>query len=100
MARLLKTSVRGGVLTLTHRELVLGEGWLGVRNVRRFPLTALTALEVLSSPHDTLLRRNKLLRFRWADGEPPPLSWTPCIEYSSDDRRGCHETTETVFRRV
>jgi hypothetical protein len=37
MARLLKTSVRGGVLTLTHRELVLGEGWLGVRNVRRFP---------------------------------------------------------------
>jgi hypothetical protein len=69
MTRLLKTPVRGGVLTLTDRELVLGEGWLGAKNVRRFALQSLAQLELLSESSAHVPQRGLLLRFTWADGQ-------------------------------
>ena len=69
MTRLLKTPVRGGVLTLTDRELVLGEGWLGAKNVRRFALQSLAQLELLSESGAHVPQRSILLRFMWADGQ-------------------------------
>ena len=61
--------MRGGLVTLTNRELVLGDGLLGTRNVRRFPLQSLMHLDLLPSPGDKALRRNMLLRFMWVDGQ-------------------------------
>ncbi len=69
MVKLLKTPMRGGIVTLTDRELVLGEGVLGTKNVRRFPLQSLVRLDRLPSPGDHVLRRSMLLRFVWADGQ-------------------------------
>lgn len=69
IAKLLKTLMRGGILTLTHREVVLGEGLLGTQNVRRFPLQSLAHLDLLPSPGDKVLRQNMLLRFVWDDGQ-------------------------------
>src|SRR5690349_6875141 len=68
-AKLLKTPVRGGVLTLTNHDLLLGEGWLGAKNVRRFPLQSLERLDLLPAPSEQALRRRFLLRFVWADGQ-------------------------------
>jgi len=65
---LVKTPMRGGIVTLTERELVLGEGLLGASNVRRFPLQSLDHVDLLPSPADRALRRGMLLRFVWADG--------------------------------
>jgi hypothetical protein len=53
------------MLLLTDDELVLGEGWLGARNARHFPLQALVRLELLPSSSGRALRRNLLLRFVW-----------------------------------
>lgn len=61
--------MRGGILTLTNRELVLGEGWLGTQNERRFPLQSLVHLDQLPSPGDKVTGRNMLLRFVWVDGQ-------------------------------
>ena len=69
MVKLLKTSMRGGILTLTNRELVLGEGILGTQHIRRFPLRDFVRLDVLPSPNDRGLRRNQLLRVVWIDGQ-------------------------------
>ena len=62
--------MRGGILTLTNRELVLGEGWLGTQNERRFPLQSLVHLDLLPSPSDNVPGQNMLLRFVWVDGQP------------------------------
>lgn len=43
---LLKTAVRGGLLRLTGQELSYGEGVLGSRNLRRFPLAAIASIEL------------------------------------------------------
>ena len=69
MSKLLKTPMRGGIMTLTERELVLGEGVLGAKNVRRFPIQALAQLDRLPSTGEQTLRRSVLLRFVWADGQ-------------------------------
>jgi hypothetical protein len=69
MAKLLKTPMRGGILTLTDHELVLGEGLLGTRNVRRFPIQSLTHLDLLPSSDNPVLQQNMLLRFVWDDGQ-------------------------------
>ncbi len=69
MGKLLKTRIRGGILTLTDRELVLGQGWLGTQHVRRFPIQGLAAVELQPSPGDQALNRNILLRLRWNDGQ-------------------------------
>lgn len=69
VVKLLKTMMRGGVLTLTNRELVLGEGFLGVRNVRRFPLTTLARLDVIDGMREGRPQRDVELRFVWMDGE-------------------------------
>lgn len=39
---MLEIPVQGGVLVLTNQELLLGEGILGTRNVRRFKLNSRT----------------------------------------------------------
>ena len=57
------------MLTLTDRELVLGEGLLGTQNERRFPLRSLAHLDLLPSSRDKVLRRNMFLRFVWIDGQ-------------------------------
>jgi len=67
--KLLKTPIRGGVLTLTDRELVLGEGWLGAKNVRRFSLQSLAQLDLLSASGTHVPQHGMLLRFIWADGQ-------------------------------
>jgi hypothetical protein len=69
MPKLFKTRMRGGTLTLTDREVVLGEGWLGAQNVRRFPLHTLVHLDLLPSPGQSVLQRSMQLRFVWADGD-------------------------------
>lgn len=69
MVKLLKTPMQGGILTLTNRELVLGEGILGTQYIRRFPLRDFARLDVLPSPNDRSLRRSQLLRFVWIDGQ-------------------------------
>jgi hypothetical protein len=61
--------MRGGILTLTNRELVLGEGWLGTQNERRFLLQSLVHLDLLPSSNDKVLGRNMRLRFVWVDGQ-------------------------------
>ncbi len=67
-ARLLKARVHGGLLILTDRELVLGEGWLGAANVRRFPLASLAHLELQPAAGQHALRRSMRLHFEWRDG--------------------------------
>lgn len=67
-ARLLKARVHGGLLILTDRELVLGEGWLGAANVRRFPLASLAHLELQPAAGQHALRRSMRLHFEWHDG--------------------------------
>lgn len=69
MGKLLKTRIRGGILTLTDRELVLGQGWLGTQHVRRYPIQGLAAVELQPSPDDQVLNRSILLRLRWHDGQ-------------------------------
>ncbi len=69
MSKLLKTRIRGGILTVTDRELMLGEGWLGTQNVRRFPLHLLVGVELQPSPGERLLTKSTLLRLTWSDGE-------------------------------
>jgi hypothetical protein len=69
MVRLVKTPFRGGMLTLTNHELVLGEGILGARNVRRYPLKQLARIDIEPSPGDGPIKRNKCLRFVWIDGQ-------------------------------
>ena len=61
--------MRGGILTLTNHELVLGEGWLGTQNERRFPLQSLVHFDLLPSPHDKVPGHTMLLRFVWVDGQ-------------------------------
>ncbi|MCU0491920.1 MAG: hypothetical protein MUD01_10050 [Chloroflexaceae bacterium] len=65
--RLLKTPVPGGLLTLTTAELVLGDGFLGTINVRRFPLAELLGYEVQQPPHSTPWQ-GRIVRFTWANG--------------------------------
>ncbi|WP_029215020.1 hypothetical protein [Kallotenue papyrolyticum] len=67
--KLVKTPFRGGMLILTHQELVLGEGLLGARNIRRFPLRHLARLELRPSPSEAVLGRSVCLRFVWIDGQ-------------------------------
>lgn len=69
MVKLLKTPVRGGILTLTNQELVLGEGFLGTQNVRKVSLKLFARLDILPSPGDRAMQRSKLLRFVWIDGQ-------------------------------
>lgn len=70
MPKLIKTRVRGGILTITDRELVHGEGLLGTQHVRRFPLDTLDGVELLPSPGGgAALGRTLLLRLRWRDGQ-------------------------------
>lgn len=69
MSKLLKTPIRGGILTLTDREIVVGEGWLGSRNVRRFPLHSLRRLDLQPLLGERVPPRSILLRFEWADGD-------------------------------
>ena len=68
MSKLLKTPIQGGMLTLTNHEVMVGEGWLGAQNVRRFSLHSLVRVDILPSPNESVLRRSMLLRFVWADG--------------------------------
>ncbi len=68
MSKLLKTRIRGGILTVTDRELVLGEGWLGTQNVKRFPIYLLVAVELQPSPSERPLHRSMVLRLVWGDG--------------------------------
>jgi hypothetical protein len=63
---LLKTSVRGGLLRLTSSELSYGEGLLGSRNLRRFPVVGLVALDL---EDEDAAGRGVRLRLRAADGE-------------------------------
>lgn len=67
--RLVKTPFRGGILTLTNQELIVGEGFLGTTNVRRWALPLFARLDVLPSPHDRGLQRSKMLRFVWINGQ-------------------------------
>ncbi len=69
MVKLVKTPFRGGVLTLTNHELVLGDGILGARNVRRYPLKQLARVDIEPSPGDGPIKRNRCLRFVWIDGQ-------------------------------
>jgi hypothetical protein len=64
-AKLLKTPIKGGILTLTNHELVLGEGFLGTQNVRRFPLRSFVRLDLLPSSSN----RSVMLCFVWFDGQ-------------------------------
>jgi hypothetical protein len=75
MVKLLKTPMRGGILILTDTELVLGEGVLGAKNVRRFPLQSLAHLDLLPSPGEQVLRRGTTLRFVWADGQTTSVDY-------------------------
>jgi len=68
MAKLFKTPVRGGTVTVTDREIVVGDGWLGTHNVRRFPLQSLAHLDLLPSPKDKGLQHSMLVRFVWTNG--------------------------------
>lgn len=43
---LLKTAVRGGILRLTAAELSFGAGFLGSRNLRRYPLSTIAGVEL------------------------------------------------------
>lgn len=63
---LLKTAVRGGLLRLSSHELSHGEGVLGSRNVRRFPVASILAIEI--EPMDPSGRAVRL-RLRTAEGE-------------------------------
>jgi hypothetical protein len=74
MTKLLKTPMHGGMLMLTEREIMVGEGWLGAQNVRRFSLQSLAQLELLPSTGQSVLRRSVLLRFVWADGQTTDVS--------------------------
>lgn len=69
MVKLLKTPMRGGIVTITDRELVLGEGWLGTRNVRRFPLQSLMHIELLPSLQSKGMQHHMCVRFVWDDGQ-------------------------------
>lgn len=69
MGTLFKTPMHGGIVTITEREIVVGEGWLGTRNVRRFPLQSLAHLDLLPSPHGNGLQHSVLVRFVWTDGQ-------------------------------
>ncbi len=69
MVKLLKTPMRGGIVTITDRELVVGEGWLGTRNVRRFPLQSLMQIELLPALPSESMRHHRRIRFRWDDGQ-------------------------------
>lgn len=68
MVKLVKTRFKGGILTLTNLELVLGEGLLGTQNQRRFSLRTFVRLDVLPTPGEAQLARSKRLRFVWIDG--------------------------------
>ncbi|GAC1536925.1 MAG: hypothetical protein NVS4B8_13860 [Herpetosiphon sp.] len=69
MAKLLKTPFRGGIVTLTESELIVGEGWLGTRNPRRYAFHALTRIDLAPSPIDQVAGRNMCLRFVWNNGQ-------------------------------
>lgn len=47
---LFKMAVRGGLLRLTRDAVVIGEGWLGSRNVRCLPLSQIVAAVVEVGP--------------------------------------------------
>jgi hypothetical protein len=68
MGTLLKTRVRGGILTITERELLLGEGWLGTQNVKHIPIHLIIGVDLQPSPSERLLNRSTLLRLVWGDG--------------------------------